>query len=69
MANELVCDVCGLPIDPDGKYCWGHEYYCPRHTNPDSDEPCECDLNYHEACCPDCNEEEDGERDAPHLQD
>lgn len=59
MENELCCDVCGLPIGPDETPCWGHEEDCPRKGNPDSDAICECDLNYHAECCPECNEEED----------
>lgn len=59
MESELFCDVCGQPIDPDGGYCWGHEEDCPRREDPDAAEGCDCDLNWHEACCPECNEEEE----------
>lgn len=54
--SEITCDVCSLPVDPDDDYHTGHESGCPRKDNPDSSEPCRCDLVYHAECCPDCRE-------------
>lgn len=60
MAYEIICAVCELPItgaDYDKRH-WGHEPDCPRHDDPDADVDCCCDLEYHAACCPDCNDTE-----------
>lgn len=62
----IICAACGQPIE-EGEEMenrhWGHEPNCPRHSDPDAEGCCNCDLEYHEECCPDClaDEEVDGE--------
>ena len=46
----MECFICGKPIDPDSDYHWCHEPGC-------GGEDCDCDLNAHPECCPDCNAE------------
>ena len=57
---ELICAACGKPIegdDLDDRH-WGHEKNCPNHGGKDSIDKveywCDCDLDYHAECCPDC---------------
>lgn len=54
----IICAACGEPITGDDLYDrhWGHEDGCPNKTEPDSVD-CNCDLEYHEGCCPDCKSE------------
>jgi transcriptional regulator with XRE-family HTH domain len=52
----IICAACGEPItgdDLDNRHD-GHEEGCPNRDEPDS-AYCECGLDYHEKCCPDCN--------------
>lgn len=46
----VTCTHCGQPFTETEweKRHWGHEEDCPG-------ENCDCDLKYHERCCPDCN--------------
>lgn len=54
--QTIFCAVCNLPITGDdyNNRHWGHEEGCPNRRRPDSVD-CSCDLEYHAACCPDCN--------------
>lgn len=63
--DEPCCDGCGLPFSEDE---WDerhteHEPECPARA--DSEVWCECDLNYHPGCCPDCNPEVEFTKGAP----
>lgn len=55
VACEPICDGCGEPITGDD--------YVDRHHGHESDCPqevlgtCQCDLNWHAACCSDCDVE------------
>lgn len=53
-----TCDACGEGFTPAEweKRHDGHEDGCPRQDDPDGDAVCECDLVYHERCCPDCRD-------------
>ena len=50
-----ACNVCGVGFTPAEwkKRRDGPEDGCPRQDDPDGDAVCECDLLYHERCCPD----------------
>lgn len=59
----IICAGCREPItgdDLDGRH-WGHDSDCPCHGLDEDDDAyedveCTCGLlEYHEACCPDCN--------------
>ena len=59
MSNQIICAACGLPItgeDLEDRH-WGHEPDCPRREDPDAEDSCDCDLEYHAECCPDCKRE------------
>ena len=63
MKDEMylpVCDKCEKVFSMaewDNRHT-GHETNCPN-CNRDEDDSffeCDCDVNYHAACCPDCVE-------------
>lgn len=51
----IICAACGEPIMGDDLYDRheGHKAGCPNRDEPDS-VACDCGLDYHEKCCPDC---------------
>ena len=54
--NLPTCDVCGDGFTPEE---WndrhdGHEPDCPVRLCEGYDGGCDCDLVYHDRCCPDC---------------
>ena len=70
MKDEMylpVCDECEKVFSMaewDNRHT-GHETFCPNYDRNEDDEDgsfvecdydCDCDVNYHSACCPDCVE-------------
>ena len=54
--EPVICAACNEPIMGDelNNRHEGHEEGCPNHNEPDSVH-CDCGLDYHEQCCPECN--------------
>lgn len=52
----IVCDACNEPITGDDLHDRheGHRDGCSNRDKPDSTD-CDCDIAYHERCCPECN--------------
>jgi len=48
--DENLCDLCGKIIDDWDDRHTAHEKECKREWS------CQCDLKYHQECCPVCNE-------------
>lgn len=66
MPNDYACDGCGKPftIREWADRCTPHEPGCPNADDEaEYTDGCDCDLNYHAACCPECTEDE-SENDA-----
>jgi len=58
----LICNGCQLQIDIDtDDYHTPHEYDCPNFYSVPIAE-CDCDLHFHERCCPECNCEGDHDK-------
>ena len=56
--HQEVCDACGKPFTEkewDVRHT-RHEEGCPYEDEAaDGWNWCDCDINYHTECCPDCN--------------
>lgn len=61
--GHYLCDGCGQTFtykEWDNR-CTPHEPDCPNADSEDGEyvDGCDCDLNYHTRCCPECNESEE----------
>ncbi len=62
----MKCDECGKPFtqsEYDNRHTH-HEPDCPNENEWDDGihhVDCECDINYHEGCCPVCAAEEEAQ--------
>jgi len=69
--NSVNCAACGLPIESDdyNDRHWGHVDGCEYQYSPSDEADCDCDIEYHAKCCPECNEERINERTTVIEQD
>ncbi len=56
--EQIICCICEKPITEiqmDIRH-WLHEEDCPNRAGM-TEQACECDLECHAECCPQCNDD------------